>query len=132
MKKKNGNYVVKKYKLTAIKSDTSNDSTVQSVVNTGISKINSTVFKNSGFSYNTSLGTNRYTFHTAAQMGENEAEDKLGDLLADSFAYTAKRAGVDADVAFIAKGELKDTLYKGSLKTADIYNAMCTGNMRQT
>ena len=129
MKKKNGNYVVKKYKLTAIKSDTSNDSTVQSVVNTGISKINSTVFKNSGFSYNTSLGTNRYTFHTAAQMGENEAEDKLGDLLADSFAYTAKRAGVDADVAFIAKGELKDTLYKGSLKTADIYNAMCTGNM---
>jgi 2',3'-cyclic-nucleotide 2'-phosphodiesterase (5'-nucleotidase family) len=127
MKKKSGSYVVKKYKLAAIQADTSSDSTVQSVVNSGISKINGAVFRNSGFSYNTSLGTNSYTFHTAAQMGSNAGEDKLGDLLADSFAYTAKRAGTDADVAFIARGEITDTLYKGSLKTADIYNAMCTG-----
>lgn len=128
MKKKSGKYTVKKYKLVSLTSGTAKDSATSSTVSSAISKLNSTLFSKYSLSYGGTLATNKRVFRTASTFGKEQREEPLGDLMSDAYTYASKKDGTKADVSFIAKGEVTNTLYKGSVTAGDVYNAMCTGS----
>ncbi len=124
LKKSDGKYKVKDYDLVSMDSDVDEDYYTQSRVDIYKSKMNSEYFNKYGFSYNETLASNHYDFTSLENFGKEQGEDPLGDLISDSYIYTAHKVqgGDDADVAVMSCGSLTGALKKGSIDTSEVYD----------
>ena len=126
-KKSGKSYKFNKYKLVTVKGSTTADSAVSSLATKFKSKLDSDYFSKFGFTYSEKLTKNKYDFTSLSSFGKSKGDDPLGDLVADSYLYSAKKAKVKADVAVMSVGSLSDTIPTGKITTGDAFNVLSKG-----
>lgn len=83
------------------------------------------------YAYDQVLTYNPYVFTSINELGKQQGEDTLGNILADSYIYAVNQAeGNDyapVDVAVVPQGVVRDSFYQGEITVSDVYNVSSLG-----
>lgn len=84
-----------------------------------------------GMDYDQVLGQTPYAFTPIDELGSEQREEPLGNLIADSYRYAVKKAEGDAyvsiDFAAVAAGVIRASFGAGDVTTADAFNVSSLG-----
>lgn len=131
LKKKGKKYRVKEYKLYRMGSKVNEDYQTKATVQEFRSMIDSAYFNKFGFSAEETLARSDFDFTPVEQFAEENDENSLGNIVADSFKYAAEKAGgADGDevaCAIVQSGTIKGTLGKGDITAIDAFDVCATG-----
>lgn len=93
--------------------------------------VNDQYFAKFGYKWDTVLAENGVPFIDYEQFGEEQGEDTLGNLIADSYIYGVQQAEGDnyepVDVAVAPSGVIRGSFEKGNITAADAFNALSIG-----
>lgn len=85
-----------------------------------------------GVGFDEVLATSAFSFTPIEQLGEEQREDTLGNLIADSYVYAVQQAeGADyvpVDFAVVAAGVIRGSFQAGEITTADVFNVSSLGS----
>ena len=85
-----------------------------------------------GVGFDEVLATSDFSFTPIEQLGEEQREDTLGNLIADSYVYAVQQAeGADyvpVDFAVVAAGVIRGSFQAGEITTADVFNVSSLGS----
>lgn len=72
-----------------------------------------------------------FNFISSSKVGKEHKEDTLGNLIADSYIYSVKRAEGEnyknIDVAIVPSGVIRDSFPKGDITVSDVFNVSSLG-----
>ena len=131
LKKGKKRYTVKDYKLYRMGSKVNEDYQTKANVQEFRYMIDSAYFNKYGFSAEETLATSDFDFTPIDKFAEENDENSLGNIVADSFVYAVKEAEGDKydDIAcaIVQSGTIKGTLPKGDITTIDAFDVCATG-----
>lgn len=132
---KNGKdgFKVKDYQLIELNDSVKKDGEIQGIVDGYRSDIDDGYFNKYGYKYNQVLAENDIEFTPITEFGEEQKDDRLGNLIADSYVYTVnkmekgKKDADPVDVAVIPAGSVRDSLIPGDVTVSDVFNISSLG-----
>ena len=131
LRKKSGRYELKNNKLYELDKKVAEDETIKYKVDDYISLVNSHYFSKYGMSYDQELASSKYGFESLDEFKVDRNDNALGNLIADSFVYSVKRAEGNnyekVDAAIVPNAEVRSTFSKGSITTSDVFNVLSLG-----
>ena len=126
-----GRWRMDSYELLPITQDIAPDTAAQDKVDSLMEKVDATYLTQFGYTTRQVLARNTIEFATSDDLYDIHTEHNLGNLLADSFAYTVQNAdtGDDhpVDVAIVPSGCVRDTFATGDITVEDVFNAYSLG-----
>ena len=78
-----------------------------------------------GLGYDEVICRSDFDFITLDDMYNTHGEYPLGDLIADSYMFAAEKYGVNLDVAAVGLGTIRNSIRKGDITTANVFE-MCS------
>lgn len=125
-------YKYKSCELTSLDGSINNDGTVQSKGDSFKSLYNSRYFSKYGYDYGEKLTTSDFDFTSLSSLGSAKGDDPLGDIIADSYLYSArnKAKGISADnaaIGVVSAGAVTGTIAKGKVTGGDAFNVLSSG-----
>ncbi len=89
-------------------------------------------FKPYGYKWDQVLTTSKFDFEPTENLGTVQKEERLGNIISDSFIYAIKEAEGDkyspVDASIMNAGTVRGTFKKGPITTADSYNSLSIGS----
>lgn len=126
-----GRWSMDSYELLPITQDIAADAATQEKVDSLMEKVDATYLAQFGYTTKQVLAQNSIEFATSDDLYETHTEHNLGNLLADSFAYTVGNADTGdshpVDVAIVPSGCVRDTFATGDITVEDVFNAYSLG-----
>ena len=81
-----------------------------------------------GFEYNEVIAHSSFDFMSLDDMYATHQEYPMGNLIADSYIYEAKKNGInDIDVALVGLGTIRGSFTKGDITTSDAFDICSLG-----
>ena len=81
-----------------------------------------------GLGYDDLLCKSDFDFITLGEMYATHGEYPLGNLIADSYLYEARKYGIDdIDVALVGLGTIRGSIYKGNVTVSDAFEICSLG-----
>lgn len=128
---KDGDYVMAGYELKPLNGSVKNDSSVSSLISSFKKLVDREYFADFGYSWDQVLAKNEIEFTGIDTFAQEQGEDTLGSLIADSYRYGVKQAEgkdyVSVDVAIAPAGVIRGSFDKGEITVADAFNALSLG-----
>ncbi|OUN07352.1 bifunctional metallophosphatase/5'-nucleotidase [Flavonifractor sp. An92] len=85
-----------------------------------------------GLTFDQVLAENPWTFPSIGELGSEQREETLGNLIADSYVYAVQQAEgadyEDVDFAVVAAGVIRASLPKGEVTTSDAFDISSLGS----
>lgn len=123
LESKGDEWKVKSYKISEVGDNIKEDDHIQNMVEDNKDVVNREFFSEYGYSYDEEIVESDFSFTPIENFAAEQKGDSLGDLLADSYLYAYKKAtGNSADVAIVASGTVRDSISKGEVTAADVFN----------
>lgn len=126
-----GRWSMDSYELLPITQDIAPDAATQEKVDSLMEKVDATYLAQFGYTTKQVLAQNSIEFATSDDLYDIHTEHNLGNLLADSFAYTVENADTGdshpVDVAIVPSGCVRDTFATGDITVEDVFNAYSLG-----
>lgn len=132
-KDSDGKFELKKYELISLHNDVEKDFDIQHVVDRYKAYIDDQYFADYGYRYDEVLAENNIDFTPIAEFGQEQKEDTLGNLIADSYVYTVnqtekgKKNNKPVDVAVIAENSVRNSFNKGDITVSDAFGVSSLG-----
>lgn len=131
VKKSNGRWKLKNYKLNATSEKVKEDETLLAKIDEYRGLIDKEYLSRFGYKLDDILAVNNYDFTPIDKLGKKLEEDTLGSFIADSYRYAVKQAeGEDYEeiaLAIAPNGTIRDTIKKGNLTVWDAFNINSLG-----
>lgn len=131
---KDGRYVMQSYQLIKLDKSVKNDAAVMEQVDGFKDLVDEHYFGKYGYRWEQVLVDNPVAFTDIETFSEEQGEDPLGSLIADSYKYGVKEAEggdyVPVDVAVAPSGVIRGSFAKGDVTVADAFNALSLGTGR--
>lgn len=131
LNKSNDGYSVKEYSLVPVDSRVMANEEIQKTVDTFRALVDSEYFSKFGYSNDKVLAVNSYKFTSIDVFGDEQREDTLGNIIADSFIYAVQQAEgtnyIPVDVAVVPNGVVRGSIAKGDVTVADAFNISSLG-----
>ncbi|MBM6939193.1 bifunctional metallophosphatase/5'-nucleotidase [Pseudoflavonifractor phocaeensis] len=119
------------YRLVALDDGVEEDSAMTAMADSFQELVGETYLKDYGMTYDQVLADNPYIFTAISALGLVQEEERLGNLIADSYVYAVQEAeGTDyvpVDFAVVPSGVIRATLPQGAVTTADAFNILSLG-----
>lgn len=116
------------YNLIPIRSDIKEDKEISVLIDEYTKKVNENYLAPYGFTFNQSLVSNPFYFHSVSEVKAKQHESTLGNLFSDAYKTAAEEAlGEDIDIALTATGVIRGTIPKGTVSVSDVFNAASLG-----
>ena len=123
----NGKIKEKGYKLIRLDETISEDNETKLRFEGYKENINKNYLKD-GDSFDKVIAHSNFNFIGLDEMYATHQEYPLGDLIADSYIYEAKKNGIDdIDVALVALGTVRSSIKKGDITVADAFEICSLG-----
>ncbi len=85
-----------------------------------------------GYTFDQVLATSDFDFTSVSQFAQDQEEDGLGNLIADSYVYAVQQAEgqdyVPVDFAVVASGVIRGSFTAGEITVADAFNVSSLGS----
>ena len=123
----NGKIKEKGYKLIRLDENVNEDNETKLRFEGYKENINKNYLKD-GDSFDKVIAHSNFDFIGLDEMYATHQEYPLGDLIADSYIYEAKKNGIeDIDVALVALGTVRSSIKKGDITVADAFEICSLG-----
>lgn len=122
----NGNITFENYKLHPVDEKVEKDTNIQSMVDAYRMDVDNDYLGQYGLKTNQVIAYSPYNFTSLADMYATHDEYPMGDLIADSYMYEARKNGIDdIDVALVGLGTIRGSFNRGDITVADAFE-MCS------
>lgn len=129
--KKDGKYQLDSYELKALDKNVKNDAKTAAKVEKFKDMVDDGYFEDFGYEWDEVLAKNTVEFTKIEDFAQEQGEDTLGNLIADSYIYGVKQAeGKNyrtVDVAVAPAGVIRESFSKGSITVGDAFNVLSLG-----
>lgn len=116
------------YRLMKLDENIPENAFVRSYINGVKDAISNTYLEEYGYKYNEVLAHSSFNFMPLDEMYETHQEYPLGNLIADSYIYEARKNGIDdIDVALVALGTIRDSITEGDITTSKAFDICSLG-----
>lgn len=119
------------YEILPLDEKITNDTVVYNYVKSFSKEIDELYFKRYGMSYEDVISSSDVDFTPVATLGKEQGEDTLGNLIADSYIYSAnktlKEGDEKFDVALVPAGTIRASISEGDITVADAFNISSLG-----
>lgn len=119
------------YKLTPLNSTVKDNRKTAAAVNKFKKLADRKYFNLYGYSWDQTLVSNPVDFTDIDAFGQEQGEDTLGNLIADSYVYGVRKAEgenyVPVDVTVAPSGVIRGSFARGKVTAADAFNALSLG-----
>lgn len=130
--KADGEVTVEDYRLVPVDETVKEDSGIAAQVQQFKDVVSQEYLADYGYEFDQVLATTEFDFTPFSRFGEEQAEDGLGNLIADSYIYAVKQAEgedyVPVDFAVAANGVIRSSFPKGNITVADAFNVSSLGS----
>lgn len=122
-------YKHESWEVRKLDSDVAEDAAAKEAADSYEEILNSEYFEKHGYEEGEELVENDIAFSDIEKFRDSKDKDPFGDLLADSYIYGAKKAGVkNADVAIASSKAVDAGLGKGKITVTDVFD-MSSGRL---
>lgn len=122
----NGKVTFENYKLEAVDEKVEQDTAIQAKVNAYRLDVDNEYLSKYGLKTNQVIAYSPFNFTSLADMYATHDEYPMGDLIADSYMYEARKNGIDdIDVALVGLGTIRGSFNRGDITVADAFE-MCS------
>lgn len=119
---------LKEYTLHKIDDSVADDPDVAEYVAEIKERVDSDYVNEYGFSFDEVLTHCGFNFTALSNMYKTHEEYPMGDLIADSYMYEARKNGIDdIDVALVGLGTIRSTFAEGDITVADAFESCSLG-----
>ena len=116
------------YKLTALDENIPENAFIREYVDGVKTAISHSYLEQYGFEYNQVLAHSSFDFMSLDDMYATHQEYPMGNLIADSYLYEAKKNGIeDIDVALVGLGTIRGSITEGDITTSDAFDICSLG-----
>lgn len=130
--KADGEVTVEDYRLVPVDETVKEDSGIAAQVQQFKDVVSQEYLADYGYEFDQVLATTEFDFTPFSRFGEEQSEDGLGNLIADSYIYAVKQAEgedyVPVDFAVAANGVIRSSFPKGNITVADAFNVSSLGS----
>lgn len=130
--KADGEVTVEDYRLVPVDETVKEDSGIAAQVQQFKDVVSQEYLADYGYEFDQVLAITEFDFTPFSRFGEEQAEDGLGNLIADSYIYAVKQAEgedyVPVDFAVAANGVIRSSFPKGNITVADAFNVSSLGS----
>ena len=134
---KENQYKLKEYNLMPLDESVDEDSHIHSMVNSYKSRVDSAYFGDYGYSYGEKLAENDIGFTAIENLGKEQKEEPLANLIGDGYRDTINQLEKNKDtkksnkdkvaVAIVPVSTIGDTFVKGDITVADVFDVSNIG-----
>ena len=125
---KDGNCTFENYNLDPVDASVARDPEIQPQVNAFKQAIDEEYLAPYGLTYDQVVAHCGYDFTSLQDMYATHDEYPMGDLIADSYLYEAKKNGInDIDVALVGLGTIRGSFSKGDITVANAFEICSLG-----
>lgn len=129
--KKKGEYVLGEYRLEPLDESVDEDAAITAETEKFKALVDRHYFGKYGYGWDDVLVCNPVAFTDIEKFGEEQGEDTLGNLIADSYIYGVKEAEGSAyepvSLAVAPSGVIRGSFKKGEITVSDAFNALSLG-----
>lgn len=129
--KQKGEYVLGEYRLKPLDESVGEDAAIVAETEKFKALVDRHYFGKYGYAWDDVLVNNPVAFTDIEKFGEEQGEDTLGNLIADSYIYGVKEAeGSDYEPVSLAvapSGVIRGSFEKGKITVSDAFNALSLG-----
>ena len=122
-KSSGGRWELKNYELVPLTANVGESAETQAQLAEFSQKIDEGYVNGYGYSKDDIIAYCPQSFETPDEMGIEDAERRMGNLVADSF-----RRGTFSDFGVIPQGVIRSTLYEGNITVSDAFNVCGIGS----
>lgn len=116
------------YRLMKLDENIPENAFVRSYINGIKNVISNTYLEQYGYKYNEVLAYSSFDFMPLDEMYATHQEYPLGNLIADSYIYEARKNNInDIDVALVGLGTIRGSITEGNITTADAFDICSLG-----
>lgn len=120
------------YKLIPIDGSVPVDPDMASMAAGFKAKVDQEYLADYGLTFDQTLAVSPFSFTPISQFGREQAEDGLGNLIADSYIHAVREAEgedyVPVDFAVVASGVVRASFAQGDITTSDAFNVSSLGS----
>lgn len=130
--KTNGEVTVEDYRLVPVDESVKEDPVIAAQVQQFKDVVSREYLAGYGYEFDQVLAATEFDFTPFSQFGDEQTEDGLGNLIADSYVYAVKQAEgeeyIPVDFAVAANGVIRSSFPKGNITVADAFNVSSLGS----
>ena len=132
VQRQDGRWEMESYELIPMTDAITEDAETASQIAVFADRIDEVYLNGYGLSVDQVLAVNQISFETVDDLGNNHTEQRLGDLMSDSYRYAANLTP-DAkerpfDVAVVPSGTVRGTYLKGEVTVSDVFESFSLGS----
>lgn len=132
LKKTGGAVSLAGYEIVPIDGNVADDPEMSAMAEEFKEKVDEEYLADYGLSFDQVLTESPFDFTPISQFAQEQAEDPLGSLIADSYIYAVKEAeGADyvpVDFAVVASGVIRGSFAAGGITVSDAFNVSSLGS----
>lgn len=121
---------IKSHRLIKLNSSVDDDPGIAQQVSYAKQTVNSKFFSQYGFSYDEVIARSSFSFKKIEDVGQEQGEEPLANLISDSFIKAGNSADGDKtkfDVAVVPAGTIRASINKGDITAAEAFNTSALG-----
>ena len=126
-KNDNGRYTLASYELVPLDESVAEDAAVVAELKKYRALADEEYFSKYGFSWEQVIANNDVEFTPADELGIEQGEEPLGNLITDSYKYALEKVGEEADITVVPLGVIRGSFDKGEITVADAFNVSSLG-----
>ena len=130
--KEDGAAALEGYRLIPVDETVAEDPALSALARQFQSEVETEYLADFGYTFDQVLATSAFDFTPISQFAQEQAEDGLGNLIADSYVYAVRQAEgenyVPVDFAVVASGVIRGSFPAGEITVADAFNVSSLGS----
>ena len=130
--KADGAVSLEDYRLIPVDETVAEDPAIAALAKQFQTRVEEEYLSDYGYTFDQVLAASDFDFTSVSQFAQNQEEDGLGNLIADSYVYAVRQAEgkdyVPVDFAVVAAGVIRGSFPKGEVTVADAFNVSSLGS----
>ncbi len=132
VQKENGRWQIENYELALVDTSAVEHPEIKEAVDYFMAKVDTGYLEQFGYqSADEVLAENAVEFSTVTALSTDHTEQNLGSMIADAYAYMARKTGAVAEddicIAVAPSGTIRDTFVHGNITVNSVFNSFSLG-----
>ncbi len=132
VRKENGRWQINNYEIALVDTSAAENQEMKAAVDFFMAKVDTGYLGQFGYkSADEVLAENTIEFSTVTELNTMHTEQNLGSIIADAYAYMARKSGIVSEeevcIAVAPSGTIRDTFIHGNITINNVFNSFSLG-----